>query len=192
MSDNRRRKVTGVHNGLPNSSRWKKMNAPPEGEPFIWFTREMLESPAWRVLSKPAQGVVLRIAIEHMSHAGTQNGDLPVTYTDFESYGVRRKSIPDAIAEAEALGWIDIVERGRRGYADIRRPSKYGLTWLPRAAGGMPPSNRWKRQRTMPEARAVLKEAKRRRQKERETRREQETRRRVRQSIAASDMDRTP
>jgi hypothetical protein len=190
MSENRHRRTTRLHAGLPENSRWRKENGPPKGGSFIWLTREMLESPAWRALSKPAQSIVFRIAIEHMSHAGTQNGDLPVTYRDFESYGVRRKSLPDALAQAQALGWIDIVERGRPAYADQRRPSKYGLTWLPRAAGSMSASNRWQRVRTQAEARTILNESNRKRKEERRKRKEYAERKMTLQFIATTDMER--
>ena len=78
---------------------------------------EMLESPAYRVLSLSAHRVLSRIEIEHAHHGGKQeeNGKLPVTYADFESYGVHHASIRPAISELEALGFIEITRRGRAG-----------------------------------------------------------------------------
>ena len=120
-------------------------------------------------MSKPACGVVYRIMLEHMAHAGTKNGDLIVTYRDFKSYGVRDKSITDGIAMAESLGWIDVVERGRASFEDERFPSRYGLTWLPRADGTLA-SNRWRKLRSRAEAKAVLRVTEQRRAVEREGR----------------------
>ena len=71
--------------------------------PFVWLTREMLESEAWRAMPLPARRIVERLMIEHMSHAGTMNGELPCTYDDFQRFGVSRKNISAAIRVAVAL-----------------------------------------------------------------------------------------
>jgi hypothetical protein len=111
--------------------------------PFIWFTREMLESAAWRAMPLAARRIVERVMIEHMMQGGTRNGQLVVTYDDFAQYGVRRKSISRAIQCAVMLGFLDVTVRGGRSYGIARLPSAYGLTWLPRC-DWTPPSNRWK------------------------------------------------
>jgi hypothetical protein len=54
---------------------------------------EMLESPAYRVLSQSAYRVLSRVEIELAHHAGNDNGKLPVTYDDFERYGIHRHAI---------------------------------------------------------------------------------------------------
>ena len=56
-------------------------------------------------MSLAARKIVERVAIEHMGHGGTLNGSLIVTYDDFETFGVRRKSIAPAIKKAVALGF---------------------------------------------------------------------------------------
>ena len=61
----------------------QKRNSPPQDEPWIWLTREMLGSEAWCSLSRGALRVVCRVMLEHMAHGGTANGNLPVTYADF-------------------------------------------------------------------------------------------------------------
>src|SRR5688572_3082954 len=108
------------------------MNQPPEGEPWVWLTREMLESQAWRSLTAGGHRVIERLMIEHMNHGGTRNGDLVSTYVQFQSHGISRKAVSAAIGNAQRAGFIDIVERGQRGYGIARRPSRYALTWLPR------------------------------------------------------------
>jgi hypothetical protein len=90
---------------------------------------DMLESPAHRALSLSARRVIDRIAIELCRHAGTMNGRLPVTYDDFERYGVHRHAIGPAIREAAALGFIEVTEPGRAGNAEWRKPSLYRLTF---------------------------------------------------------------
>jgi hypothetical protein len=127
----------------PTLKRFRKMNAPPPGCSWAWITRPMLESPAWRALPLYARQVVDRIMLEHLSHGGNENGELPVTYDDFEAYGVRRASVRRAIEIAERLGFVDLVTPGKRGYGIARRPHKFGLTWLPRR-DFTPASNRWK------------------------------------------------
>ena len=70
---------------------------------WVPHTIEMLKSPAWSVLSLSARRVLDRIEIERADHGGNDNGRLPVTYDDFERYGIHRHSIAAAIREIEAL-----------------------------------------------------------------------------------------
>src|SRR5436853_407723 len=74
-----------------------------------------------------ARRVVERIILEHMAHAGTENGNLIVTYADFSGYGIRDKTITTAIAVAEALGWIEITVHGKASFEDQRYASRYAL-----------------------------------------------------------------
>src|SRR4051812_25955695 len=94
----RRHNAKGRSTGRFSNSRFKKMNKPPVGEPWIWLTREILESCAWRALSHAGQKIVFRVILEHLAHGGSQNGDLPVTYRDFEHYGVGSNSIYPALS----------------------------------------------------------------------------------------------
>jgi hypothetical protein len=107
------------------------------------MTQAMLESPAWAAMTLAARKVVDRIAIEHLGHGLGFNGELTVTYDDFERFGLRRSSVLEAIAVANGLGFIDVTVRGARSYGVRKVPSQYGLTWLPRR-DGTPASNRWK------------------------------------------------
>lgn len=118
-------------------------NRPPPDEPWIWLTRQLIEFDAWRSMSRAARLVVDRIMLEHMAHAGTENGNLVVTYADFVKFGVRRESLPVAIADAAARGLITVTERGRASTGPDRWPSRYALGWLP-LFDGAPALNRWK------------------------------------------------
>ncbi|MCJ2106991.1 hypothetical protein MKK70_16725 [Methylobacterium sp. E-041] len=139
-------------------SKHRKRNQAPGGEPFIWLTKEMIESPTWRVMSGNARLVVDRIAIEHMSHAGTLNGALPVTFDNFEQFGIRRGSIVSAINEAVAMGFVDLVEKGTRGYGDLPgKPNLFRLSWLPTATGE-PANARWRRFQTLASAERAAKQ----------------------------------
>jgi hypothetical protein len=148
----------------------KQGNRPPKGEPWIWLTREMLSSPAWRALTPAALKVVKRVMLEHMAHAFTANGNLVVTYSDFREYGVRNRTVRTAIAIAEALGWLDVTVRGKASFEDQRYPSRYALTWLPQPGSGKPASNRWRGIKTDQAAQAVVKDALTRREAERDER----------------------
>ena len=126
------------------SKRLVNGNRPPEGEPWIWVTEEMLLSPAMRSLSKAARQVLDRLKIEHMAHAGTENGNLICTHKDLSAHGVRYPSIAAAIRELEYMGFIR-VQKGRM-YRGEHEPSRYRLTWLPVKEGqsANAASNEWK------------------------------------------------
>jgi hypothetical protein len=103
---------------LGKGSAWKNT---PEGKTvrrnkitgqWAWLPREALESPAYRALSLSGHRVLARIQLEHLAHAGKENGKLPVTFLNFEEYGIHRSAIAPAIREAEALGFIRITLRG--------------------------------------------------------------------------------
>ena len=103
-----------------------------------WTARpvEMLESEAYRVLSLSAHRALSRIEVELAHHGGQDNGKLPVTFADFESYGIRRQSIGPALDELEALGFIKVTERGKSAKAaEYRRHNKFLLMSRPKQKG---------------------------------------------------------
>jgi hypothetical protein len=110
---------------------------------FAWRLIEMLRSPAYRVLSRAAHQILARLEIELADHGGKDNGKLPVTYEQFEDYGVHDHAIAPAIRELEALGFIEITEQGVAGNSEFRRPSKYRLTY--RHVGRAEPTDEWRR-----------------------------------------------
>ena len=64
---------------------------------------KMLESHAFRELSLSARRVLDRLEIELAHHGGMDNGKLPVTYDDFQRYGIDRHAIAPAI-RARSVG----------------------------------------------------------------------------------------
>jgi hypothetical protein len=90
---------------------------------------EMLRSPAYRVLSVSAHRVLARIEIELADHGGNDNGRLPVTFDDFEEFGIERHSIAPAIRECCALGFIEITAAGRAGNAEFRTPNLFRIAY---------------------------------------------------------------
>jgi hypothetical protein len=127
---------------------------------FAARTIEMLESPAYRVLSRSAHMVISRLEIELGHHGGNDNGRLAVTTEDFIKYGMHRTSAAPAIREAEALGFIRVTERGRGGNAEFRSPNRFLLTFAHgRDSQSSPPTNDWRRFKTIEEAAQVARAA---------------------------------
>jgi hypothetical protein len=54
---------------------------------------------------------------------------LPVTYQDFERFGLHPNAVAPAIRELVALGLIEATRKGYGGAAEKREPSLYRLTY---------------------------------------------------------------
>jgi len=93
-------------------------------------TLKMMESPAYRALSLSAHRVMDRICIELMHHGGNDNGKLPVTYEHFVEYGIARHAIAPAIRELEALGFVEVTQRGKPSAGEFRLPNLFRLTFV--------------------------------------------------------------
>jgi hypothetical protein len=132
-------------------------------EPWIKHRRSMLESPAWRMLPHLARQVVDAIELELMRHAGKDNGQLVVPYSDLAKYSVSRnpRALVQAVRQAEALGFV-IILRGVGGIGAARQPNQYRLTYLLGQNGG-PPSDEWTEIRSEEDALARLADVKKRR-----------------------------
>ena len=121
---------------------------------------ELLESPAFRVMSQSAHRALARIELEWCHHGGdpAEISRLPVTFRDFEEYGIHRNEIAPALAELEALGLIKIVQHGRQSKGvEYRIPNVFQLQTRPELI----PANhaRWQCIQTVQEARAITKAA---------------------------------
>jgi hypothetical protein len=132
--------------------------------PGQWQSRpiEMLESPAHRVLTLAAHRVIDRIAVELAHHGGQENGRLPVTFDNFESYGIDRGSIAPAIREAVALGFIEVTEKGRAAAGEWRSPNLFRITFQPilnRNKAVALPTNDWSKIETIEAALVIQKAA---------------------------------
>ena len=120
---------------------------------FAPRTIEMLRSYPYRILSQSAHRLLARIEIEFADHGGTDNGKLPITYADFVEYGLDRHAIGPAINECEALGFIEVTERGRSGNAEFRKPNLFRLTYRYTELAG--PTDEWHRIETKKDALAI-------------------------------------
>jgi hypothetical protein len=109
-----------------------KLNAPPHGLAWCWLTQEIMESGAFRALSINGRRALDRIMIEHMRHAGQENGRLKVTWDDFVKFGISRRLVGHALGEVISAGMVAIEIPGRRiRYGQPGDPTQYRLTWLP-------------------------------------------------------------
>jgi hypothetical protein len=126
---------------------------------FSGRTVEMLNSPAWRVLSLAARRVIDRVSIELRYHGGHQKAGLPVTYKQFIDYGIGdRNAVAPAIREAVALGFLEIVRQGRAGNAEDREPTRYRLTFE-HHTDCEPEHFRWRKIRELERAQAIKAQA---------------------------------
>jgi len=109
-----------------------------------------------------ARRVIDRLCIELRHHGGRQSSRLCVTYEDFVNYGIgNRHCITPAIREVVALGFVEITQQGRGGNAEFRQPTHYRLTFI-NNIDGEPPTDEWRRIRTLEQARTIAGEARKR------------------------------
>jgi hypothetical protein len=129
-----------------------------EGQ-FAPRTIEMLESPSYRVLSLSARRVLDRLEIELAHHGGKpeQNGRLPVTYDQFQQFGIDRQAIGPAIRETIALGFVEITRKGRAGNAEWRQPNLFRLTYRHSRGERSYGTNEWRRIKSVEEAMEIAK-----------------------------------
>jgi hypothetical protein len=125
---------------------------------FIAHTRALLESDAWEGRSIHLVRVINRLELEHLDHAGKQNGYLKVTYEDFVKHRVSRRFIKPALQEGVARGLLRIEHKGRYMGDGRHDPSLYRLTYLASkyipvagAPSYLDPTNEWKQFSGKPE-----------------------------------------
>lgn len=124
--------------------------------PFVQMSASMLNSPAWRELSRGARQVLDRLIVENCDHAGVENGRLICPHKDFKKYGIDGHAISPAIRELEALGFIR-VKSGGAGNGDFHQPNIYSLTFIWTEDGAA--TNDWKSINSESEARAKARSA---------------------------------
>src|SRR5271155_3317698 len=112
------------------------------GESYIWYRREMVSSPALRVLSRPATLVMHRIEHEHMLHGAADNGRLLITHRQFVEWGVHHDYAPPSIRELVALGFLEITEKGHAGAAGKGAANRFRLTYAA-SKHRVAPSDEW-------------------------------------------------
>ena len=139
MAKHRQANRTGRSSGKMTSMWGKALKPEP---PFLWYTTDLMKSPAWRAMSINTRKLIDFLTIEHFGHAGQENGSLKATYDQLVAFGLTREHIAEAIDEAEALGLAR-----RMAARQMRVPMVYRLTFYASNVGGLPepPTNDWKR-----------------------------------------------
>jgi hypothetical protein len=122
----------------------------------------MLNSPAMRVLSLSGRRILDRLEIELANHAGRDNGRLPVTFADFEEFGLDRHAIAPAIREVVALGFLEVIKASRAGNGEYRIPNRFRLTYRP---AGRQPTDDWQRIQSFEQAEKIANAARRQEKK---------------------------
>ena len=75
----------------------KIKNHPPSGESFVWLTRELLSSDAWRSQSIHTRRLIDFLLLEYLRRAGQTNGQLKAPYRQLYAFGVGAHFAPAAI-----------------------------------------------------------------------------------------------
>ena len=144
----------------------RKVSGPPEGKPWCWLTVELLTSAAWTGQSIHCRRLLDFLMLEHMAHAGTENGNLAAPYSQLVGFGIGRRFIAMAIREAEDRRLIEVIRGGKRNQV-ADHISRYRLTWLATKARDqtgtyyVAPTNDWTRT-TKADVEAILVDRKKR------------------------------
>lgn len=97
---------------------------------FVGHIPALLMSAAWRARSISLVRLLDRLEVEHIAHAGRENGFLRVTYNQFVEYGIGRRFIRGAIEEGEQLGLLKVTATGFYTGPMPGEPSTYQLLYL--------------------------------------------------------------
>ena len=100
-------------------------------EQYFRFPRQLLTSPAWRVLNINERRAFDRIMLEHQSKSGFVKDGLVVTRRDFVAAGIHPKHVKASISVLGVLGIIKCT-RNMGGSANGRTPNMYAPTFVPR------------------------------------------------------------
>lgn len=119
----------------------RNANLPPPGEPWVWQTRELMRSDAWKARGINVVRLIDFLLVELMNHGGKDNGKLKATHRQLEDFGVGARYVAEAIRRAEELGLIECQRGGQRV------ATTYALTWMP-LHDGTPASNQWQAYRS--------------------------------------------
>jgi hypothetical protein len=115
----------------------KIKNHPPSGEPFVWLTRELLSSDAWRSQNIHTRRLIDFLLLEHIRRGGQNNGRLKAPQRQLYAFGIGPNYAVAAILRAEELGLVACHRAG------MRTATTYRLTWL-ESHDGKPAGNEWR------------------------------------------------
>ena len=131
----------------------QKIGGPPAGQPWCFYTKEMLLSDAFRTMSISCRRLIAALEVENMSHAGAENGRLIMPYNQLERvWRIPRRLIRSTMEEAEERGLIEVRRRGWRLSYAKSMPTCFRLTFRPTkekdSPGWIPGTDEWRRYRS--------------------------------------------
>jgi hypothetical protein len=138
-----------------------KVREIPQGMNFIMISREVLEALMSRPPSRRGFQMLIRLALEHLAHASTENGNLIVTQRQFAKEArISSDFIAPTKEELVELGWLVVEHDGQYAGGAKRDPCRYRLTCFKfKSAGatGAPvyfePTHEWRDVKTVPKLR---------------------------------------
>ncbi len=104
-------------------------NKPPDGQQFIWLTRELLMSDAWRSQGINTVRFIHFLLLEHLRHGGQENGKLKAPRRQLRAFGIGARHVSTAIAEAEKLGLVICHKGGMRDSHPVPADLAGGPRW---------------------------------------------------------------
>lgn len=142
----------GRSSGKGSSKENRYINPPTEGGGrWVHLTEDILDTPVVMAISHNALKILVRLISEHSHHGRLENGQLRVSQQQFsDQCAIRYQSVPKAVRELEAVGLVAVTRQGRMQGRDM--PNLYRLTFYGDHTLTAPPTNEWKRYRTMKEA----------------------------------------
>ena len=106
----------------------------------------MLESPAYRALSRASRLVISRIEVELARHGGNDNGRLPARPTSSSSSGCTVVRSPPPYGKPRRLDLSASPNAGVVGTRNTEAPNKFFLTFAyGRTSRQEPPTHDWRR-----------------------------------------------
>jgi hypothetical protein len=105
--------------------------------PFVWMSRELLQSDAWRSQNIHVRRLIDFLLLEHLRHGGKKNGLLKAPQRQLYAFGIWQHDAAPAIVRAEESGLIACIRGG------MRIATTYRLTWLP-GHNDSAPTNEWR------------------------------------------------
>ena len=106
----------------------RRTGSPPPGESWIWHTLELRRSKAWQGRSIGCTRLIEFLELEHLQHGANENGRLFAPYSQLEAFGISRRTINDAILEAESRGLIRVDRGGLKGRT-LSESNRFTLTY---------------------------------------------------------------
>jgi hypothetical protein len=121
---------------------------------FFKHPREMLNSPAFRVLSINERRCLDCLEYEVLVRK-LHNTNLVITYRKYEDYGVHRNRVTPSLRVLQELGFLKCTEHGRGGYGNYRRPNKWQLTYAETAPKKNDATHEWRAITSQEQAEAI-------------------------------------